>query len=191
MKQLFSLNLFISLFVCALLCSPQVVSLSHANMINQLYAGIDIDTNWGDTFSRGSFGTFTYGDSKVELGPTLIDVTNSSSSYSSQGIIHWIWEGTIPVLVNLSFNYYYPFPIGFDWIRINYENRLDPSQHSFVRTILLEPNEFFFLWCWVSSIGHASITDISVSASPVPVPGAIVLFGSALALVLYYRRRQP
>ncbi len=190
MKQLFSLKLFISLFVCALLCSPQVVSLSHANMINQIYAGIDIDPNWGDTFSWGSFGTFTYGDSKVELGPTLIDVTNSSSSYSSQGIIHWIWEGTIPVLVNLSFNYYYPFPTGFDWIRINAENPLDPSQHNFVRTILLEPNEFFHLSCWVSSIGQVSITDISVSVSPVPVPGANVLFGSALALVLYYRRRQ-
>ena len=190
MKKLFYLKLFISLFVCALLCSSQLVSVSHANMINQIYAGIDIDPLWGDTFVWNRFGTFTYGESKVELGPTLIDVTNSSSSYSSQGIIHWIWEGTIPVLVNLSFNYNYG-PFGFDWIRFNYENSLDPSQHNFVRTILLEPNEYFFLECWVSGIGHANITDITVSTSPVPVPGAIVLFGSALALVLYYRRRQP
>jgi hypothetical protein len=196
MKKSLYVKTTISLFVCAFLCVLPVVSVSHADMINQLYVGIDDDPNWGDSKVWHNFGTYTYNGSTVVLDPTLIDVTNSSANYNSSGYIMWICEGSSPISVNVSFDYQHdPFNASIEFYYSSGTYLLlESSAGHFSKNLLVQPGEHFYISNEVGYYGnfegHSIVNNISVSTSPVPLPGAVLLLGAGLCRLAAYARRR-
>jgi hypothetical protein len=181
MKKSFYLKLIISLFVSALLCASPVVPVSHAD---EMIKTINI---WFDAEFYDTYGTFTYGNSTVIMNETSFEVTCGTDTVMASARIDWA-SPIEPVLATISFDYsYYPDTIGSIGF-CGYDSGLNKNESHFTTTVLFSGlGDGFFVGCFLFG-GHATVSNISVTTSPVPLPGPVLLLGAGLGRLAIYRR---
>jgi hypothetical protein len=214
MKKLFSLKLFITLFVFAILFTSRSPSISHAYE-NYLLGPAAIaqinETRWGGEEKLGGFGTIDfYSGSQVSIGETFINVKNEDGpihTVSSAGRLAWIWMrewGAPPLLVTASFDYkidqgssnsslvrFWESGSG-DWDFTLADGATHHVEKTFETSWLsgtFNPN-FYIRASVGGGHGQIMISNISVSSSIVPLPGAVLLLGTGLGGLAIYSLRK-